>query len=206
MKKPKLNELKEAIRALINGPYTSSFPYGPALIAEEFRGKPVYHEEDCIGCGACSEVCPAHAIEITHEKHDGKIFKLLTVHLDICVYCGTCVEKCTTKKGITQNREFDLAVFDRTDAIEKVEKEMIVCELCNEPFATRDHLKWIYRKIGAIAASNWTLTLVGSDELGMIDHATGRDNRKIGRTDNMRILCPECRRNVILTEEWGAYE
>lgn len=206
MRKPKLYELREAIAALIVGPYTSPFPNGPSPIAEEFRGKPVYHEEDCIGCGACSEVCPAHAIEVTEGYRRDGIYKVLTVHLDVCVYCGTCVEKCTTKKGITQSREYDLSVFDRADAVEKVEKKMVVCELCNEPFATRDHLNWIYQKIGTIAASNWTLMLVGSEALDVIDKTAVRDERKVGRHDNMRILCPDCRRKVMLTEEWGANE
>ena len=40
MKKPKLRELKEAVTALIRGPYTDKFPKTPAVIPERFRGKP----------------------------------------------------------------------------------------------------------------------------------------------------------------------
>jgi len=206
MKKPKLRELKEAVTALWKGPYTTDFPKSPPVIAVEFRGKPEYQEEDCIGCGACSEVCPANAIEITEEQRDDKIYRVLTIHLDNCVYCGICVEKCTTEKGIIQSREFDLAVFDRADAVEKVEKEMVKCEMCGRPFATRDHLRWIYHRLGSRAAGNLTLMLSALDELGLVEPTTERDKRKIGRHDNARILCSECRRNVILTEEWGPFE
>ncbi|KPK96414.1 hypothetical protein AMJ80_00060 [bacterium SM23_31] len=206
MKKPKLRELKEAVIALVAGPYTIDFPKSPPPIPVEFRGKPEYQEEECIGCGACSEVCPANAIEITEEQKDDKIYRILTVHLDNCVYCGTCVEKCTTKKGIIQNQEFDLAVFDRADAVEKVEKEMVKCEICGRPFATKDHLKWIYHRLGSSVAGNWTLMLVGLGELELVAQTPERDKRRIGRNDNARILCPDCRRNVILSEEWGTFE
>ena len=64
MRKPKLRELKEAITAVVKGPYTSTFPFTPLEPAEAFRGQPEYHEEDCIGCGACAEVCPARTIDI----------------------------------------------------------------------------------------------------------------------------------------------
>ena len=207
MKKPKLRELKEAITALWEGPYTADFPKCPPTIAVEFRGKPEYQKEDCIGCGACSEVCPANAIEMTEEPRDDKIYRVLTIHLDNCVYCGICEEKCTTEKGIIQNREFELAVFDRADAVEKIEKEMVVCEICGKPFATKDHLKWIYHRLGSRVAANWTMMLIGLGELGVVEPSAGRDKgRKIGRHDNARILCPECRRNVILSEEWGPFE
>jgi len=206
MKKPKLRELKEAISALVTGPYTADFPFGPPIIADEFRGKPTYQKDECIGCGACSEVCPANAIEITTEHNDGKIYRVLTVHLDNCVYCGTCVEKCTTKKGIVQSREFDLATFNREDLVERIEKEMVVCEMCGLPFATKDHLRWIYYRLGPLAAGNWTILLAGNEELNIPEHPAARDTRKIGRYDNARILCPECRRTVILSEEWGVFE
>jgi len=62
MRYPKLRELKEAIRALIKGPYTSRFPFEPHQPYERFRGKPEFRQDDCVGCGACFQVCPAKAI------------------------------------------------------------------------------------------------------------------------------------------------
>ena len=62
MRKPKLRELKEAVRAVIFGPYTSKFPFVPHTPPDGFRGKPEFDEEGCIGCAACAEVCPAVAL------------------------------------------------------------------------------------------------------------------------------------------------
>ncbi|MFH0763175.1 MAG: 4Fe-4S binding protein, partial [Candidatus Omnitrophota bacterium] len=63
MRYPKLRELKEAITALIKGPYTARFPYEEHKPFKRFRGKPYFYEEDCIGCSACVQVCPSGALE-----------------------------------------------------------------------------------------------------------------------------------------------
>ena len=70
MRKPKLRELKEAVTALVKGPYTSKFPKVAPTVPEHFRGTPTYVEEDCVGCGSCAQVCPAGAIEIVDEYRD----------------------------------------------------------------------------------------------------------------------------------------
>ncbi|WP_163468059.1 ATP-binding protein [Fusobacterium sp. IOR10] len=46
----------------------------------------IIDEEGCIGCGACSEVCPVDAIAATEE---GK-YRIS----DTCINCGACVEVC----------------------------------------------------------------------------------------------------------------
>ena len=75
MRYPKLRELKEAIKALIVGPYTSKFPKEPSLPFPRFRGKPQYYKDDCVGCGACAEVCPSQTIEVTEDMRQ-KVRKL----------------------------------------------------------------------------------------------------------------------------------
>ncbi len=40
IRKPKLRELKEAVTALIMGPYTSKFPKVMPVMPEHFRGTP----------------------------------------------------------------------------------------------------------------------------------------------------------------------
>jgi len=61
MRKPKLRELGEAIRAIFKGPYTSRFPFKPSPAAPTFRGKVEFNSDKCILCGACVEVCMANA-------------------------------------------------------------------------------------------------------------------------------------------------
>jgi len=44
------------------------------------------NKEECVGCGACVEACPAEAIKL----EDG----VATVSEDDCLECGICVDEC----------------------------------------------------------------------------------------------------------------
>ncbi|MBD3349346.1 MAG: 4Fe-4S dicluster domain-containing protein [Candidatus Eisenbacteria bacterium] len=199
MKKPKLRELKEALTAVVKGPDTTSFPITPLEPAEAFRGQPLYDEDYCIGCGACAEVCPARTIDVIDEGNT----RTLIHHFDNCIYCGQCEANCTTKKGIRLSHEYALAVFDRAQAITSVEKELVRCERCGEVITTREHLEWIARKVGSLAVANPTLLVPLHQRFGATtDPGERPDEKKVGRYDSYMVMCPACRREVYLTEDW----
>ncbi|MBA7558897.1 NAD(P)H-quinone oxidoreductase subunit I, chloroplastic [subsurface metagenome] len=203
MRKPKLRELGEALKVLfIEGPYTSKFPKELPVPPDIFRGKPCFDPDVCIGCGACSEVCPSRSIEVIDNPETGK--RTLILHTDICNFCGQCHIYCTTKDGIDYSAEYDLAAFDRSTMVETIEKDLAFCEICGEAVGTKDHLAWIAQRLGSIAYSNPTLILSDMDELSQAEPISARDkNRDLSRDDIFRILCPNCRRKVFLKEEWG---
>lgn len=203
MKWPKVRELKEAVTSVVRGPYTASFPAEPTPIPKAIRGRPSYHAEGCIGCAACAEVCPARAIEVRDVREDGRPPRLrLILHYDVCVFCGECARGCATQEGITLSNDYELSGFSRAEMIETVEKELVPCELCGKTIAARDHLLWVYRRLGALAFTNPTVYLAAQEALGLRD-TVRRDDRTIDRTDIQRILCPACRRSVTLLDEWG---
>lgn len=197
MKYPKLRELKEAIKALIKGPYTSKFPYQPHKPYQRFRGRPEFHEEDCIGCTACAEVCPVKAIEVS----DGKNKRFLTVHWDICVYCGQCQANCLTTKGIILSNKFDLATTGkREDLNQKIEKELVICSYCQEPIAPYDQLLWVAKRLGPLCFSNASLMLLYLNNLGLTkaDDKNPPQETEFYRPDRIKVLCPACRRQAVL--------
>jgi hydrogenase-4 component H len=195
MKKPKLRELKEAIKALIKGPYTSKFPYEPHQPFERFRGKPEFHKEDCMGCGACFQVCPAKAIEM----QDGKDKRVLTVHWDLCIFCGQCQANCPTEKGIILSQEFDLATTgERKELYQTIEKEFALCDCCGEVIAPFDQIVWVARKLGPLVFSNTSLMLFLTQNLdfSLKEKSPAPEEHAFYRSDRIKILCPRCRREA----------
>jgi hydrogenase-4 component H len=204
MKQPKVRELIEAVRALFGRRFTSKFPFEPSIPPEGYRGKPVYSQEDrdCAGCGACAEVCPAKAIKIIEEiTPDGKSGKRkLVQHPEICIYCGQCERACITQKGIKLTLEYDLATVDKTANASEIEKELVICQNCFAVITAFDHLMWLADKMGTLAFSNPTVMLAKQLELGLIDSTI--DNVSHPRGGHIRFLCPHCRREQILKEQW----
>lgn len=201
MKYPKLRELVEAIKALVVGPYTTKFPAKPHKPAERFRGKPTPDEDWCIGCGACSEVCPAHAIELKDDTV--AIERKLTWRYDKCIFCGQCEALCTTEKGVhLSNEEFDLAAFDRSTLFSDLTYELMLCPDCKETIGTKKHLLWLARKLGPLAYGNFPLILTAQKELKIVKEEP-EAKAKPGRSNIFRILCPRCRHTVELTDQYG---
>ncbi len=201
MKYPKLRELKEAIRALIKGPYTNRFPNVPHKPYERFRGKPEYHQDDCMGCSACVNVCPSGALSFQDKIENGLAKRVLTYTMDMCIFCGQCQANCPTEKGIMLSLEFDLATTGRRQELKQdIEKELILCDCCGEIIAPRDQILWVARKLGPLVFSNASLMLfyLQNYSLSPQDKPSLEEAQELMRADRVKILCPRCRREAVL--------
>jgi ferredoxin len=56
------------------------------------------NSEECIGCGACGEICPVDGVKLKDDKAQ--------VDLDWCIGCGVCAVSCPTG-AISLNRRFE---------------------------------------------------------------------------------------------------
>ncbi len=201
MKKPKLRELGEAVKSLFSRPYTSGFPYREHVPPEKFRGRPRYFEEDCIGCGACYQVCPARAIDLVDEVLGKEGTRRLVHHPGICLFCGECERNCTTGMGIRLTREFDVSYFQEPDVYNSVQHRMFFCPHCGEPIGTEKHLLWVFGKLGNLAFSQ---PAVISRVVEKLDIETGAEEQiksPIGRTDALKMVCPKCKRIAFISDE-----
>lgn len=211
MKYPKLRELKEAIKALVKGPYTSKFPYQPHKPYERFRGRPEFHQDDCIGCTACAQVCPSRAIDFQDKIANEKGKRVLTIQWDLCIFCGQCQANCPTEKGIILSQEFDLATTRKGEELkETIEKDLVLCEGCGEVIAPCHQILWVARKIGPLVFSNaslmvsylrnsnLSLSAEGGPAYGGKEKISPQKEQEFLRSDRLKFLCPRCRREAVL--------
>ncbi|MBN2492523.1 MAG: 4Fe-4S binding protein [Planctomycetes bacterium] len=204
MRKPKLRELKEAVRAVLSGPYTTKFPAEPHVPPEGFRGKPEFQEDGCIGCGACAEACPAVALRVADGMNGDRPVRRLEIRYDKCIFCGQCELNCTTKRGVKLTPEWDLATLDRASLYTRIEHELVLCEACGVAVGTGKHLRWVAEQIGAKAYGNPTLILTADGGMALAARDGGRPGEPtLARSDSMRVLCPSCRRTNVVRELWG---
>jgi hydrogenase-4 component H len=204
VKKPKLRELKEAVRAVIFGPYTTKFPFEPHEPPDGFRGKPEFDADGCVGCGACAEVCPAVAITVADDPATSPPRRTLQQRWDKCIFCGQCELNCTTSKGIRLTKQYDLATLDRTQCRQTIEHELVLCEVCGAIVGTLKHLRWVADRLGAKAYGNPTLIILADGSMGLSARDAGRcGDPAIARNDMMRVQCPACRRTTVIRELWG---
>lgn len=204
MKKPKLRELKEALRAVVRGPYTCKFPFEPHTPPAGFRGKPEFHEDGCIGCAACAEVCPAVAIKVTDDVQADPPKRRFELRYDKCVFCGQCELNCTTKEGVKLSTIYDMSTFDRSQCVERIEHDLVICEICGAVVGAAKHLRWVAEQLGAKAYANPTLIVLSDGSMKLAARDSGRAGEPvIARNDMMRVMCPACRRTMVVRELWG---
>jgi len=203
MKYPKLRELKEALTSLFSPPYTTKFPKVPSPAAPNYRGKAEFDEAECVVCGACANVCPPGAIEkIEEPAPNGK--RRLILHYDRCIFCGQCQANCLTEKGISLTTRYDLAVLSKNEAQTSIEDELVFCEHCGKPITTKKHLAWIIERLGPHIFSNPNLFISSLTQTELLREKLPKaEGIPLERADNLRILCPNCRKQLTLKEEWG---
>ena len=203
MKYPKLRELREAIYSLVTPAYTSKFPVVPHTPAENYRGKPVVDDEHCVGCETCANVCPSGVITFRDDRE--RNIRITERDYGLCIFCGQCQEHCITEKGVKLSDEiYEMSVFDRRGLVEKQEKELLVCEGCNVVITTKDHLRFLHRKLGPRAFSSVLNLNVLNETLRLAPEEDTRVEIKdeLKRKDQFNVICPNCLRKVLISTSW----
>ena len=199
MRYPKVREIKEAMVSLFSPAYTTKFPKEPHIPFENFRGKPVVDDANCVGCETCANVCPSKAITFHDDRQKQR--RIIERDYGLCLFCGQCEVHCITKSGVKlSDKIYDLATFDRKTLIEIQEKELLICRNCGTVITTKEHFKYLHDKLGPTAyASILNLNML-NERLKIVENETVvvevTDDLK--RKDMFNVLCPDCLRKVLL--------
>ncbi len=188
--------LAHAVRALLSPPFTTKFPREAFQPVDSFRGRPRFDELGCIGCGACAEVCPPKCIDVIDDLDATPPKRRLVQHLDACIWCGQCERYCPTQQGIKLTNEFDCVGFSPDEFEERVEKDLLLCELCGTVLAPVDQIRWLVERLGPLAFANPTLTMVIGRDLGLVDQGVRSEGDEVPRSDRLSLQCPKCRRKT----------
>ena len=194
---PKLRELKEAITVLLSPRFTTKFPAEPCQVPENYRGKPEFDDDYCIGCGACVNVCPTEALTQIDDLESTPPMRKIISRYDTCIFCGNCQDGCTTEKGIRLTDQWDLATLDRQETITNHEYELQLCEKCGAVVGTKKHLVWLNKKLGPLAYTNPSLLLGHNAQMQDLKSEPiiqpSKKSRDVTAHDFMKILCPKCK-------------
>ncbi|MBN1416285.1 MAG: 4Fe-4S dicluster domain-containing protein [Bacteroidales bacterium] len=199
MKYPKIREIGEALVSLFSPAYTTAFPAKPHIPFDNFRGKPVVDDANCVGCETCANVCPSGAI--TFRDDTEKKIRIIERNYGLCIFCGQCQEHCITQKGVKlSDKIYDMATFNRNDLVEKQEKELVICKGCGAVITTREHLHFIHDKLGPAAYSSLLNLNMLNEKLKLADEKSISVEVTDGlkRKDMFNIICPNCLRKVLI--------
>lgn len=81
----------------------------------------------CIGCRACSNVCPSNAIVIKDDLTHGT--RSIILDLSYCIGCRACGEACI-KGAIEFIEEVEFVVLSIGDLTEEVTLKLAKCPIC----------------------------------------------------------------------------
>ncbi|MHA7846846.1 formate hydrogenlyase complex iron-sulfur subunit [Serratia sp. D1N4] len=141
--------LKLIKKVLKTGHVTVAYPAQPLEVDPNFRGKPEYHPQQCIACGACANACPSNALTMTTDITSGTLRWQL--FLGRCIFCARCEEVCPTA-AIRLSQQFELAVWRKEDLYEQADFAICHCRQCAKPYAPQKEIDYAIALLGLSSA------------------------------------------------------
>ena len=93
--------------------------------------------DQCNGCLACVQNCPANAL----RAEDSDANRVLSHNMARCARCGNCYRICP-QEAI----EFQFMLENGWDEVKSL--ELVYCSVCGDPIYTKDYRRTLSEKLG----------------------------------------------------------
>ena len=105
-------------QTIATGIATVAYPYVPAVVSAQFRGRPEFDFASWRDARPAAEVCPTWAIVVGQADPEGTppANRRVTVDYGLCVFCGQCADA-TPDGAVRVTTEFELATHIRASLI-----------------------------------------------------------------------------------------
>ncbi|MDD2480670.1 MAG: 2Fe-2S iron-sulfur cluster-binding protein [Lutispora sp.] len=101
-------------------------------------------EEHCILCGLCVKACEELGSSAISTINRGVTKKVATPYDEPssqCIGCGACAYVCPTNAIKIEENDGERTIWNKTF-------QLVRCERCGKPFATREQLEYSNKKLG----------------------------------------------------------
>lgn len=85
--------------------------------SQSYKQEVIFQSSRCVGCGACAEVCPHHAITLDGESHTAATDR------EKCDLCATCLDYCLRNAREIAGREYGIK-----ELVKELEKDRMFYE------------------------------------------------------------------------------
>ena len=101
---------------LFSKPSTEGYPFTPKEAPIGYRGRIVFHADQCISCGMCERVCAGGAISTSSEETEDGILVTRRFFLGSCTFCNTCADFCV-KHAIELTQDYHMVARCEDDLV-----------------------------------------------------------------------------------------
>ncbi len=136
----RLRVLLEAFKGRVT---LKEYPFKTLSAPEGFRGLPRVNADKCIGCGACTLICPSHALRLVEE--DGVL--VLKHFVSRCIFCTMCADVCP-QQAIVVTKDYELAALEQSELEASIAHMMAECKECSRRFASEKTLEKVKEILG----------------------------------------------------------
>lgn len=144
--------LKHAVKTILKGPNTISYPEQVRPRAKVWRGLHVLKRDEegrerCTACGLCAVACPAEAITMTAAERtrdekdlyrEEKYASVYEINMLRCIFCGMCEEACPksaiylTDRLVNVEENRGSFVYGKDKLVEKINARIDITERQSE--------------------------------------------------------------------------